>query len=123
MVVLPLLALLGLATLGPRLKSDARATRAATQTLASAQTPPTPDGAALERIKKEHSSGRFPFLVSSLCRDFLARYPESPHRAAIEDILKRNQEQIGETQSIETERMREIRPRVETQRDRSGGDI
>ena len=120
MVVLPLLVLLALATMGPLLNSDSRALRASTQTLASTDAAQTPDAAALERIRRENESGRFPFLVSSLCRDFLARYPASPHRAAIEDILERNQEQIGKTQSIETERMREIRPKVETQRDRSG---
>ena len=54
----------------------------------------SPDEGALRRIKLEHASGRFPFMVSSMCRDFLERYPNSPHRAEVEGILKRNQEQI-----------------------------
>ena len=56
--------------------------------------PQSPDEGALRRIKLEHASGRFPFMVSSMCRDFLERYPKSPHRAEVESILKRNQEQI-----------------------------
>ena len=123
MIVLPVFVLLMLATLGPRLNPDARPPRASAKTLASSPAPQTPDAMALERIKKEHASERFPFLVSSLCRDFLARYPASPHRAEIEAILKRNQEQIGEAESIDRERMREIIPRVEPPRDRNGGDI
>ena len=53
------------------------------------------DELALARIKREHASGRFPFLVSSLCRDFLQRFASSPHRAEVEQILKRNQEEIS----------------------------
>jgi hypothetical protein len=123
MVVLPLFALLVLATLGPRLNSDARAPRAAAQTSESTPGPQTPDAAALERIKKEHASARFPFLVSSLCRDFLARYPASPHRAEVEFILKRNQEVIGEAETVDRDRMREIRVRTESSRNRDGSDI
>ena len=47
------------------------------------------------RIKREHASGRFPFLVSSLCRDFLQRFASSPHRAEVEQILTRNQDLIS----------------------------
>src|SRR5687768_6914894 len=54
-----------------------------------------PDELALARIKREHAAGRFPFLVSSLCRDFLQRYGSSPHRAEVEQILARNQEVIS----------------------------
>jgi hypothetical protein len=123
MVVLPLLALMILSMLGPRLNSDARAVRDSAKTLASAPAPQTPDAAALERIKKEHESARFPFLVSSLCRDFLARYPASPHRAEIETILKRNQDVIGKAETIDREQMKEIRVRTESPRNRDGGDI
>jgi hypothetical protein len=60
---------------------------------------PTPDESALRKIKTEQATGRFPFLVSSLCRDFLERYPESPHRAEVENILKQSQETITERES------------------------
>ena len=60
---------------------------------------PTPDEGALRKIKAEHASGRFPFLVSSLCRDFLERYPTSAHRAEVESILQRSQEAIGDRES------------------------
>ena len=56
------------------------------------------DEAALQQIKREHATGRFPFLVSSLCRDFLERYPASPHRVEVENILERSQELISESE-------------------------
>jgi hypothetical protein len=56
------------------------------------------DEAALQQIKREHATGRFPFLVSSLCRDFLERYPASPHRVEVENILERSQEHISESE-------------------------
>jgi len=62
---------------------------------APTRTSQAPDELALARIKREHASGRFPFLVSSLCRDFLQRYATSPYRAEVEQILQRNQEVIS----------------------------
>jgi hypothetical protein len=64
--------------------------------------PPTaqsPDEAALLKIKREHSLGRYPFLVSSLCRDFLERYQHSPLRADVESILNETQQVIRESEA------------------------
>ena len=61
---------------------------------APTRTSQAPDELALARIKREHAAGRFPFLVSSLCRDFLQRYGSSPHRAEVERILEQNQQVI-----------------------------
>ena len=84
MIVLPALALFILVSKRPGAPSPARPEPAQNSSAAIVQ---SPDRAALERIQREHASGRFPFLVSSLCRDFLARYPTSPHRAEVERIL------------------------------------
>src|SRR5687768_13817967 len=59
----------------------------------------TPDEVALEKIKREDASGRFPFLVSSMCRDFLERYPTSSRRAEVEGMLERNQKKAGQADS------------------------
>jgi hypothetical protein len=68
----------------------------------SSQSSHTSDELALARIKREHATARFPFLVSSLCRDFLQRFASSPHRAEVEQILKRNQEEISKEALVDS---------------------
>lgn len=103
MIFVPLLALVILTgarlsrkTLRGASEQDGRSTSIAPIMPPTAQ---TPDEVALLKIRREHSLGRYPFLVSSLCRDFLERYKESPHRADVEYILEESQQSIRESEA------------------------
>lgn len=64
---------------------------------ASPRTPANPpDEVAFGKIQREDLTGRFPFLVSTLCRQFLELHPGSSRRAEVEEILRRNQAKIDE---------------------------
>jgi hypothetical protein len=103
MILLPVLALLiltgtkfGQNTFGLSSDPDARSSAIEPVLPPDAR---TPDEVALLKIKREHSLGRYPFLVSSLCRDFIARYQHSPLRAEVEGILEQSQEVIRQSQA------------------------
>jgi hypothetical protein len=61
------------------------------------------DEAAFEKIKREDSTGRFPFLVSTLCRQFLELHSTSSRRPEVEEILQRNQAKIAEAERPTTQ--------------------
>ena len=71
-----------------------------------------PDEVAFGKIKREDTTGRFPFLVSTLCRRFLELHPNSSRRAEVEEILQRNQAKIEEP-NRSTERTSVETPRPE----------
>jgi hypothetical protein len=98
MILIPLVALFIVAAIGRQNRIGA-SPRQVRNTSASAPVLQRPDEAALQTLKREHASARFPYLVSSLCRHFLEHYPTSPHRAEVEAILKRNEEVLAQTES------------------------
>lgn len=107
MIILPLVGLFILATLRPGKSPIPRPPAAgpnAPVNLPVESPPASPEEAALRTIKREDSSGRFPHLVSSLCRRFLEQYPESTHRAHVEIILKRNESAIVDAESADRSR-------------------
>jgi len=87
MIVFPLLICFGMAVVG----WQSRANRPLQQVRNSAPSAQRPDESAWQTIKREHAAARFPYIVSSLCRDFLERFPESSYRGDVEKILQRNE--------------------------------